>query len=175
MNDVWIALLGPLGTILGAVATWLGSKRTSDTQLRQADENRVERQVNAKRETYAQFLTDADAFYDVTRDLANALSDEGALRERLKEIYDSYVAEWRKLARSTAIVELTGPGEVKAAAPALKYALGDLSDLCENWYQSFSKGRTNRKWDAFNKYRDMVDAKRTAFLDAAKTVLSQPS
>lgn len=175
MTDAWIALLGPVGTILGAVATWLGSKRTSDTQLRQADENRVERQMNAKRDVYAQFLTDADAFSDVTRDLANALSDEGALRERLKEIYDSYVVEWRKLARSTTIVELTGPEELRAAAPELKYALGGLSDICENWYQSFSKGRANRKWDAFNKQREIIDTKRAAFLDATKAVLGQTS
>lgn len=175
MANAWIALLGPLGTILGALAAWLGSKRTSDTQVRQAEDNRNERQVNAKREVYAQFLTDADAFFDVTRDLANALSDEGALRERLKEVYDNYVAEWRKLARSTAIVELTGPGAVKTAAPELKYALGDLSEICEKWYQSFTKGRTNRKWDAFNQQQEVIDTKRAAFLDAAKAELGQTS
>jgi hypothetical protein len=129
-----------LGAALGASATLAAGLVGNKTQRGLAAATRKSQIAEARRESYAEYLTATYSFMDRARELIAKLESDNELSE-CDIAHRSYLDDWDRLQPAYAPVLVAGPSQIEESAEALRFCLGDLADKCDNWIAARRNGR----------------------------------
>ncbi len=91
----------------------------------------LHRTLDEQRRICAEFLTQADEFLDVLREMTARLERAGT-SDVAEDLQHRYAASWNAFATARSSVLIVCPAEVGAAAESFRLAAGSVSDLVDH-------------------------------------------
>jgi hypothetical protein len=134
VTSVWFSgAFTALGAVLGAGATLGAGVIGNRTQRGLAEASRKAEIADARRESYAEYLTAVYNFMDRARELIAKLEGDAGIAE-CDIVHNAYLEDWEHLQPAYAPVLIAGPSQIEESAEKLRFFLGSLADLCDGWY-----------------------------------------
>lgn len=167
-TDAKVALIGLLGTILGALFTGFGNALSVWGQSAAARRARREHLADRRFDTHLGFLNSANEVLDCARNLGDALKQyDSYTSEQRQNIHGEYLASWNKYFISANSVNLAGPDSLMEDVKSFQEEMTQYSDFIDVWYK-FQHDATRRAECSINR-----DAKVTKVNNARRAYVGQ--
>lgn len=130
-----------LGTIVGALGTFLVTWLNVRAQREQAERARAQHILDVRRGAYVEFMTQANHYYERAREVAEALSSNWT-EECIQDSETRYRESWTQLETSLAAVQVLGPKDIAVAARSVEDAAAALGNTMDRWLRSRKQSST---------------------------------
>lgn len=135
---MWTAVFGLIGTLTGALVTWLGQHALLRWQERR-------RRLDLQRTAATEFLAAADLFIAEADSLKYAV-EVRMPDEQVRTVYGRYYEQWSVFQRSRASVALTSIESIRAAASPVVQVVENLVRAADNIYLHRTMPRGANGW-----------------------------